>query len=530
MTSINLNRMYADIDNLQNYISNPILTGFLTMLVIFYSGVIAPYLSSDIASIINSAAARIAFLFVVMTVRQYNPLAALIINAVAFVILFALYLKSPVQNNKIIQSNDIQMDTEMEMEMEEVQPPPTPTPEQTEAASIFSQLQNDMTMATEEEEDSSTKIGGTISNIVSDIVSRFNPSDELRYGIQNPMVNAPKNDIKFSNTTVQHPDSAYNMSNNPNPPYQSYNTNFTNVDVDLKKLNPIYGVKNLPTNYSGDPMFSVGASPHTPTPHADNRPSLKPISFNENIRKIALKLNPPVESFSCGCSAPAVDDLDNQCLAGGNKKKKQTFYARNYHAIGGVGSNIYRDPHDVDPSRIELIQQKYVENESALNNIVQNNVGMLISTLIAELKFTLSDKEIREDLCDIIKTIIRYRNTTIREFFSHDETYRAFMKLVLLVADKVENSTSMAIINEVFSKVYKDMKHIFAVKLDSTINQHFNEISEIKEKVKNVNLDQICNFQTDTIGINQGIQLYGGNKKYKSLCATNPSRSTNLIR
>jgi len=150
------------------------------------------------------------------------------------------------------------------------------------------------------------------------------------------------------------------------------------------------------------------------------------------------------------------------------------------------------------------------DNEESLNNVIQTNAGILISTLIAELKQTLNENEIRESLCQIIHTILKHRNTTLREFFANRETYHAFVKLLLLVSEKVQNSTSMAIMYDVISDVLVQMKPILADILDTNVSRRINDISSIRDKSDHVNLDQICNLPGDLTNLNRSMQLYGG--------------------
>lgn len=547
MPRINYRQIMDDMSHIEDNFTSPLLIGILTLLVIFYSGFVAPYLPPQTASMVNSTLFRIAFLFLVLAVRWYHPLAALGILAAAFLGLTLAYFTSgprtgprpgsvapqrphPATASELEHQQMVrQLRRELEengsnSDLQQESPVPTSGPFGTEPLTADESDSEDLEANADDGVDSpetegtgtgnGTGTGGALNRIIETLVSCIKPKEDASGGNRPPY-------------RVEHPDSPQHMSLNPNQPYGAYNSRLSNVDVDLKRLNPPFTVKNLPLCFSSNGTCTQprNVQPHLATPHADTQPSLRPVRFTESERYFANKLNPPVEGFD------GTDDLEDgggacgtltTCSNGGGSKKKKGgddyLYSKNYHLTGGTNGATF------DSINQELIHRKYAENETALNNIIQTNMGILISALIAELKYTLSEKEIRENLCDIIKTILKHRNTTLREFFNNEETYRSFVRLVLLVAEKVDNSVSMSIIHDVFSDVIKQMRHIVAEKLDTNVARRIGDISDIREKAKKVNLDQICNFPAETIGLNNGIQLYGGTDRNQ--CDTLPRSMT----
>jgi hypothetical protein len=108
---------------------------------------------------------------------------------------------------------------------------------------------------------------------------------EYRYGTnysENPPATNARN-VRFDRSVVEHPDSPNHPVHNAESNIPAYNTNYENVDVDLKLLNPPYTVKNLPLHHgnAGYNMYeqTCAEDPEQvmkmPTPHADSRPALR---------------------------------------------------------------------------------------------------------------------------------------------------------------------------------------------------------------------------------------------------------------
>lgn len=348
------------------------------------------------------------------------------------------------------------------------------------------------------------KSGGALAGLISSVVSCFSPKSTRVVGV-NEYESYPAtqiNRLKYPEFRVEHPDSPVHMCHNPDQPYGAYNSHLANVDVDLAKLNPPYTIKNLPLHFGTQGMYVQPqfSQPHLATPHADDKPALRSIQLPESSFRIAAKLNPTLEGFDE--TAPKLDI--GTCEDTSHCKTNENFYAKNYHLTGGK-------------------DQKYVTNDSSLNGLIQTNMVVLISTLIAELKYTLSEREIRDSLCDIVRTILNHRNTSLREFFTSKDAYNSFINLVMLVADKVENSTSISIIQDVFGDVLRQMRLILADRLDVNVNKHMDKITDVHRKASSVNLDRICGLSFPSLSTLQTIPrlvsqptgksvfLYGGN-------------------
>lgn len=504
--SVNLSNNYSDIINTVN---SPIAVGILAFVVILYSGWISSHVDPATASVLNNPMLRILFLFTVLMARYYNPIASVFLVVGAFLLVTLLYVFSSstvqVKSEKTLTTDEIEQKKMFEQLRREIE-------EQEESSSKLSNLSDTKPKPNEKDLDTllnkfklnpDNKTGGT-SDTVKNIINKL--TGLIGQNTDGNEENSEETNEQTDSTTklvfpayrVEHPDSPVHMALNPSPPYPSYNTLFKNVDVDLRKLNPPFAVKNLPVSYNVC-SFDDNFRPHLPTPHADNRPVLNPLRLNQEQLAIASKLNPPLSTTNTllngGSTEPdEPDPITGQGSNANSGGSALSMYSRNYHVVGGCGGNL----------------------PSVQKNTVYDNAYVLMNNLVSELKSSLSDGDVKNSCFELLRYILVNKNRTLKELFLSEQSYETFMKMLKLFVDKVKKCDSVHIVKESCCDLLSQIGYLLSNKLNETtqsvlVNKLSNQFGgQVPVKSKRDLALPDCVNQTLTVSANLNNNQFNG--------------------